>query len=181
MNAVERASRTHGFDGFSYADIAQEVGIKKASIHHHFPSKADLALALIERYQDNFLQALVDISATQNLGGARLQAYLDAYRAGMSGGNTICLAVACSIGRKSLPDAAAKALHHFHQNNIAWLTTQFEIGKQDKSIAAVNDPELEAAAACLALVEGAQLQARASEDLARFDLAVSALQQRITL
>lgn len=180
LNAAERASRTHGYDGFSYADLAREVGIKKASIHHHFPGKADLALALIKRYQDNFEQALTGISARQNLGGAKLQAYLDAYRAGMSGGKTMCLAVAFSIGRESLPDEVVKELHTFHQDSITWLTELFKMGKKDKSIKGVNNPEFEAAA-CLALVEGAQLQARASEDLARFDIAISALQQRINL
>ncbi len=180
LNAAERASRTHGYDGFSYADLAREVGIRKASIHHHFPGKADLALALINRYRGNFEQALVDISAKQNLGGAKLQAYLDAYRAGMSGGKTMCLAVAFSIGRESLPEAVVKELHTFHQSGIAWLSELFELGKQDNSITGVSNPEFEAAA-CLALVEGAQLQARAADDLARFDIAVSALQQRINL
>ncbi|MDP2026901.1 TetR/AcrR family transcriptional regulator [Sulfuriferula sp.] len=37
-----------GFNDFSYADIANEVGIRKASLHHHFPTKTDLGLALID-------------------------------------------------------------------------------------------------------------------------------------
>ena len=50
LNSAERAARARGFDGFSYADLAADVGISKASIHHHFASKATLAVALMQRY-----------------------------------------------------------------------------------------------------------------------------------
>ena len=40
---------TQGYSGFSYADIAGQLGIKKASIHHHFPRKAELGAAIVER------------------------------------------------------------------------------------------------------------------------------------
>lgn len=49
LQSAERAARQRGYDGFSYADLAGDVGLRKASIHHHFPTKATLALALIER------------------------------------------------------------------------------------------------------------------------------------
>ena len=41
-----------GYNGFSYADIAKVVGIRNASIHHHFPSKADLVRTLVARYRE---------------------------------------------------------------------------------------------------------------------------------
>jgi TetR/AcrR family transcriptional repressor of nem operon len=42
---------TRGYDGFSFADLAESVGIRKASIHHHFPTKADLGKELVERFR----------------------------------------------------------------------------------------------------------------------------------
>lgn len=50
LNSAERVARTRGFDGFSYADLAADVGTIKASIHHHFASKAALAVTLMNRY-----------------------------------------------------------------------------------------------------------------------------------
>ena len=49
--------QVRGFNGFSYADIASELGITKASLHYHFPGKAELGEALIERYADRFAGA----------------------------------------------------------------------------------------------------------------------------
>lgn len=40
--------RQRGFDSFSYKDLSDQLGIRRASIHHHFPSKDDLGVALID-------------------------------------------------------------------------------------------------------------------------------------
>ncbi|WP_254065657.1 TetR family transcriptional regulator [Acidisoma sp. L85] len=34
----------------NFRDLAAQVGIKAASIYHHFPSKADLGAAVARRY-----------------------------------------------------------------------------------------------------------------------------------
>ncbi|MEL7519278.1 MAG: TetR/AcrR family transcriptional regulator, partial [Pseudomonadota bacterium] len=60
----EVAIRRFGYGGFSYADLARDAGIKKASIHHHFPAKADLGLAVLERYAQRLKETLEAISAT---------------------------------------------------------------------------------------------------------------------
>ena len=52
LDVAERLAQVRGFNGFSYADIAAEVGITKAALHYHFASKADLGEALISRYGD---------------------------------------------------------------------------------------------------------------------------------
>ncbi|MEO9863924.1 TetR/AcrR family transcriptional regulator, partial [Yoonia sp.] len=73
LDSAERAARTRGFDGFSYADLAQDVGIRKASIHHHFPTKAALSAALMERYYNDLKAVCEDIDMSQETGGARLR------------------------------------------------------------------------------------------------------------
>ena len=54
LDIAERLAQTRGFNGFSYSDIAAELGIAKASLHHHFATKADLGRALMQRYSDGF-------------------------------------------------------------------------------------------------------------------------------
>ena len=179
LNIAEDAVRARGYDGFSYADLAIAVGIRKASIHHHFPTKADLALALIERYSKNFVATLDEIAKLHPKGGARLAAYLAACRDALDGGNKLCLCVAFCIGRDGLrPDVLAR-LDAFHVTVAAWLSDVFAVGEADNSIALVADHDLEAHA-CLAQMEGAQLIARAAKDSARFDMAVAGLLQRVT-
>ena len=50
MDAAERRMRRGGFNGFSFREIATDVGVKSSSVHYHFPTKEDLAAAVIKRY-----------------------------------------------------------------------------------------------------------------------------------
>lgn len=78
LSFTDTLIQQRGFLGFSYADLEKEVGIKKASIHHHFPGKTDLGLAYCEYKIGVFAQ----LDATlKNIapGGQRLKAYLDAF------------------------------------------------------------------------------------------------------
>src|SRR5436309_14940814 len=56
-----------GYNGFSYADIAEVVGIRKASIHHHFPSKVDLVRTLVRRYREEAEAGMKGLE--RNVGG----------------------------------------------------------------------------------------------------------------
>ncbi len=180
LNCAEDAVRSRGYDGFSYADLAVAVGISKASIHYHFPAKADLALALIEHYSKNFFATLDQIANLHPTGGARLAACVATYRDALDGGNKLCLCVAYCTGRDGLSPAVLAKLDAFHVTVTAWLGQVFAAGKGDNSIANVDDPNMDAHA-CLALMEGAQLIARAAKDSGRFDAAVAGMLQRAKL
>jgi TetR/AcrR family transcriptional regulator, transcriptional repressor for nem operon len=58
MDAAERRIRTSGYEGFSFREIAGDVGIKSASVHYYYPTKADLGSAVARRYTDRFFEAL---------------------------------------------------------------------------------------------------------------------------
>lgn len=178
LDSAEHAVRARGYDGFSYADLAAAVGIRKASVHHHFPAKADLAKALIERYSQDVFTRLGAIAEMHPDGGARLASLVATYRAAIDGGNKLCLCVAFCAGRDSLSPAVLAMLDTFRVTVVAWLTDVFALGKADGSIAGVSDPAAEAQA-CLAQMEGAQLVARAAKDCARFDAAMARLLERI--
>jgi TetR/AcrR family transcriptional regulator, transcriptional repressor for nem operon len=178
LNCAEDAVRARGYDGFSYADLAAAVGIRKASIHHHFPTKADLALALIERYSRNFFAALDQIAIAHATGGARLKAYVAACRNALDGGTKLCLCIAFCTGRDGLSAAVLGKLDAFHVTVTAWLADVFAIGKIDGSLAGIIEARSEAHA-CLAQMEGAQLIARAAGDVDRFDMAVAGLLGRL--
>jgi len=70
LDSAERAARRRGFDGFSYADLAKDMGIRKASIHHHFPTKAALSVALMKRYYINLKTACAFAFPFQQAGKA---------------------------------------------------------------------------------------------------------------
>ena len=58
MDAARPTVQAHGYSGLSFRELAKEIGIKSASIHHHFPSKADLGVALARRYWEDSAAAL---------------------------------------------------------------------------------------------------------------------------
>ena len=64
LDVAERLTQTKGFNGFSYLDLAEEVGIKNSSIHYHFKAKIDLAEALVERTHDDLIEALSELENT---------------------------------------------------------------------------------------------------------------------
>ncbi len=177
LDSAERLARTRGFDAFSYADLSKLVGIRKASIHHHFPTKADLGLSLISRYRETFFDALGTITTEHTTAGAQLQAYLALYRSALGKGTQVCLCVSFSAGRDSFDEAVLAELNRFHDDSVIWLTDLFQRGRTDGTVSGVADAEQEARA-CLALVEGAQLVSRAAEDAGFFDRAVAGLKAR---
>ncbi|HJT14927.1 MAG TPA: helix-turn-helix domain-containing protein, partial [Dongiaceae bacterium] len=50
LDVAQGLIQQRGYNGFSYRDIADEVGIRAPTIHYYFPAKADLAAALVDRY-----------------------------------------------------------------------------------------------------------------------------------
>jgi len=178
LNSAERAVRSRGYDGFSYADLAADVGIRKASIHHHFPTKAALSAALMERYHDHLKTACAEIDARQTSGATRLLDMIDIYRRAHDDGKSLCLCVAFSTSRESLSDAVIHHIGRFRSMMIAWFGTVFALGRSDGSISDVHHPAHEAAA-LLPLLEGAQLAARAEENPEQFERALYLLHQRL--
>lgn len=178
MDHAEYFARAQGFDGFSYADLAEAVSIRKASIHYHFPTKAGLSAALMARYTETFSQRLEEIAVKSATASGRISALIALYRGALNDGNTLCLCVSLSTCHQSLSDEVNAQIAQFRVMMVAWLKNVFALGLQDNSISRIASPEPEARA-CLALLEGAQLAARAEVDVAVFDQAVVTLKSRL--
>lgn len=179
LDSAELAIRQRGYNGFSFADMARDVGIRKASIHHHFPTKADLALQLIDRYAAQFDASLSEIYASNTAAAEKLRAYHGIYRGALCGGSQLCLCVAFSAGRESLTDPVLERLNQFHEYSADWLQRVFDRAARDSSASGLTDAHAEARAT-LALMEGAQLIARAAASIRPFDLATAAFLSRLS-
>jgi TetR/AcrR family transcriptional regulator, transcriptional repressor for nem operon len=178
LNSAERAARARGFDGFSYADLAADVGISKASIHHHFASKATLAVALMQRYYIDLEKVCTEIDQNHVTGSTRLAALVGRYRDALEGGQSLCLCVSFSTSTESLPFETLAEMTRFRSMMIDWLSKTFSCGRGDGTIKNVASPVSEAAAT-LPLLEGAQLAARVAQDPQRFDAAMELLLARL--
>lgn len=170
----ETAIRRFGFGGFSYADLAREADIRKASIHHHFPAKADLGEAILVRYSERLEQSLIAISDASATGAEALEGAIALYRAALGAGSTLCLCVALAGDGEKLNEAMLDRLSATNQMVIEWLAKTLERGAADGTLRQVGRND-EAAIAMLARLQGAQMVARAARDLEPFDAATAGM------
>ena len=173
LDVAEKLVQTRGFNGFSYAHVAADLGITKASLHYHFPGKAELGEALISRYAERFASALARIDAERPTARERLEAYVELY-ADVLVGQRMCLCGMLAAEYETLPPPMATAIIGFFDANQAWLTTVLESGRSDGTLSFTGDAE-EAAQAVIGTLEGAMLIARPYRDLARFHAAARRL------
>ncbi|HTU38238.1 MAG TPA: TetR/AcrR family transcriptional regulator [Acidimicrobiales bacterium] len=158
LDIAERLVQRRGFNGFSYADIAAEMGMTKASLHYHFVGKADLGERLIARYTDRFDTALVDIDAGGGSAADKLRAYCAIYREVLVAGR-MCLCGMLAADYDTLPEPMRDAVVTFFDRNQAWLVALLEGGQLDRSLTFGGTPAA-AAREIVAALEGAILVSR---------------------
>lgn len=173
LDIGERLVQVRGFNGFSYADVASELGMTTAALHYHFPGKAELGRALIERYTLRFLDALAEIDERIPDASDKLDAYAALY-AGVLRGQRMCLCGMLAAEYQTLPDPMRAAVISFIDANEAWVERVLSDGRQAGSIALAG-PASDAARLIVSGMEGAMLVARPYGDLARFDTAAEGL------
>jgi len=164
---AQRLMQVRGYNAFSYADISDEVGVRKASIHHHFPSKGELARRVVARYRTDTRAMLATID--QETGDARrkLERYVALYEAMLRDGPRLCLCALLSAELPTLPDAVRVEVGAFYDDHEAWLGCVMEDGVAAGTLR-VDGPIETAAQLTLAGIEGAMLVARAHGDPTRF-------------
>jgi len=178
LDAAERLVQSRGFNGFSYADVASELGVTKASLHYHFPSKAELGEALIARYSARFVAALGQIDADRLAPAAKLAAYAALY-AQVLREERMCLCGMLAAEYETLPAPMRHAILSFFDHNQGWLRTVMEDGRADRSMSFDGTAE-DGAQTILGGLEGALLVARPYHDVGRFETAATRLIAGVT-
>ncbi|GGD74586.1 TetR/AcrR family transcriptional regulator [Caballeronia grimmiae] len=166
--AATRMAQAHGYTGLNIRELAQEVGIKAASIYHHFASKADLAAAVARRYYQDAAAALEELSASSGDPLVSLRRYPETFRRSLECDNRMCLSSFMAAEYDDLPEAVKKEVQTFADVNVAWLRKSLEA-----SGVVTAEGSQERACAIYAAVAGAQLMARGRADIALFDALMS--------
>jgi TetR/AcrR family transcriptional regulator, transcriptional repressor for nem operon len=122
LDLAQALIQTRGYSAFSYQDIAEQLGIRKASIHYHFPSKADLGAAVIDRYVARFGAALSAIAADRSQSSmTMLDFYLEPYLEFANTNDRICLCGALAGEILALPTEFRSRVDGFFRTHQAWL------------------------------------------------------------
>jgi TetR/AcrR family transcriptional repressor of nem operon len=167
LDIAERLVQTRGFNGFSYADIAGALSVTKASLHYHFPSKAELGTRLIARYEQGFLEALGEIDRTGANAREKLARYAKIY-ADVLRNNRMCLCGMLAAEYATLPKPMKDEMRHFFDENERWLVTVLEDGRRTGALK-FSGSSLDVARALVGSLEGAMMIARSYGEVARFE------------
>ncbi|WP_332819782.1 TetR/AcrR family transcriptional regulator [Sphingopyxis sp.] len=168
-----------GYNGFSYADIAGVVGIRKASIHHHFPAKADLVRTLVARYREEAREGMAAIESHRSDPVEQLRAYTGYWETCIADATApICVCALLASEIPILPDEVVLEVRAHFRALSAWLATVLERGEQMGQIDLVAPPQAEAEL-FMATVHGAMLSARAYDKPEMFGAALAPLLGRL--
>ncbi|MEA3537092.1 TetR/AcrR family transcriptional regulator [Rhizobium sp. CC-YZS058] len=158
LDSAERRIRSAGYSGFSFRDVAADVGVKASSVHYHFPAKEKLAAAVARRYTDRFIET---VDAEVKDGVEVIQAWRDVFRTALRRDGRMCLCGALAATSHDLADEVRLEVKRF-----------FELG-----IEKLQEGGLDRAAAIrvLAALEGAMLTANILDDETVFESGSAAL------
>jgi TetR/AcrR family transcriptional repressor of nem operon len=159
----------HGYNAFSYADIARALNITKASLHYHFPTKAELGTCLIQRYEDLFLAALAEIDRSCSYASDKLKRYVQLYDNVLKD-DRLCLCGMLAAETATLPKSMNDELRHFFDANENWLAEVLTEGQNNDDLR-LNGSARHVAMYLIGSLEGAMMIARAYKDFERFQLA----------
>lgn len=169
-----------GYNGFSYADVADVVGIRKPSIHHHFASKVDLVRTLVSRYR---AEAEAGLSALErNVADPRdqLKGYVGYWEACINDVTApfcVCALLACE--QPILPEEVALEVRAHFRSLASWLTSVMERGKRKGQLHLSSAAKIEAEG-FMATIHGAMLSARAYGDPKMFGVITAPLLDRLS-
>ncbi|MGO4714679.1 TetR/AcrR family transcriptional regulator [Bradyrhizobium sp. 2TAF24] len=164
LAAAKRTAQARGYGGLNFRDLADEVGIKAASIYHHFPSKADLGVAVARRYWED-TAAQLELMLTETVDPVRcLRRYPDVFRKALESNNRMCLCSYMSAEVDDLPDAVKQEVRTFADVNVAWLSKLLVATRLANS-----RKSEQRARAIFAAIAGAQLMARSRSDISLYD------------
>jgi TetR/AcrR family transcriptional repressor of nem operon len=158
MDAAERRMRSGGFNGFSFREIAADVGVKSSSVHYHFPTKEKLAAAVVRRYSDH-VGELIDKETSH--GGSVSEVWARAFRGTLYSEDRMCPATVLGASSLDLPEEVAVEVQRFFKMHL------------DRLVAGGLSPNT--AAELLATVTGAMVVATALDDRSVYDRATSEL------
>ena len=166
LDVAERLVQRRGFNGFSYADVARELGLTKASLHYHFAGKAELGEALVGRYTGSFADALVEIDLQPADAPAKLRGYAQLY-ADVLRDERMCLCGILAAEYETLPQAMRDSVIRFFGDNESWVQRVIEQGLQEGTLRCQGSTD-DTARAIVSGLEGAMLVARPFGDIGRF-------------
>ena len=170
---------TVGFDSFSYADLAQRVDISKASIHHHFPKKEDLGMALCEVAKSIMAESFEAIKKSSTSPLKRLESYYKQARKMSDSCRRVCLITSLQASVQVISDSMRQNVKDIADVEVAFMASILKEGKEAGEMSFEGDAEAQAVMIC-ATLKGALQYARV-HGVASFDSIIRQVRRSLQL
>jgi TetR/AcrR family transcriptional repressor of nem operon len=158
-NVAQALLQQVGYNGFSFEHISQAVGMRKASVHHHFSSKVALGVAIVQRYTVQFEEALRQVDKQGVSAPQRLLAYADLFETTFRHEHQLCVCGMLGAEADSLDETIKSEVTRFFDMNLSWLTLAFQEGQTAGTLRSPHSAKA-LAETLLSLLEGAMLVGR---------------------
>lgn len=160
LNLAESLLQDKGFNGFSYAHIANELGVKNAAIHYHFATKEDLGVAVVQRYRERF-KLWINNSRVKDLSHEeKLDWFLRIYTDFRADKGKVCLVGSMEAEFNSIPEGLQSEVQLLHKEMLDWLRGTLTEGR-DAGVIAFNGEPVNKAALIMSTLQGGLQMARA--------------------
>ncbi|MBV8259838.1 MAG: TetR/AcrR family transcriptional regulator [Paraburkholderia sp.] len=156
-----------GYNGFSYRDLSELVGVKTSSIHYYFPSKDDLVLEAVSQYSGEVMAGLQSIDAALPA-REKLATYTRLFGKTLGDGNQICLCGMLAADIESLPESVRQAVQAFFRANENWLAEVLAQGAKEGTLVVKGKAE-SAARTLFAALQGSVLASRLFKTKSRLE------------
>jgi TetR/AcrR family transcriptional repressor of nem operon len=166
LDLAQELVETKGYNGFSYRDIADRIGIRTAAVHYHFATKADLGTELLLYYHQKLKASLQRIDEQVRAPRRKLERYVQLFTTTLKGGNRICLCAVLAVEYPTLPTAVQRELKSFIEENESWIAHVLAQGRKSKALE-FDGSTASAARAMYATLQGAIAVSRVAEDPGR--------------
>ena len=179
LDAGQELIQTGGFSAMSFQDIASEVGIRKPSIIHHFPTKAELGVAIIRRYRDTFAAQLQQISEepTKSSWDA-LEFYFSPYLFLASTPDKVCLCGALAGEIPVLPEVMRVGVKQFIEAHQRWLEEILREGVERSEFVLIDSPK-SLSRVIFNSLQGSLLVTRSTGDVSQLKEIINAMRKLV--
>jgi TetR/AcrR family transcriptional repressor of nem operon len=175
LDSAQRLTQTRSFHGFSFQDIADEVGVRKAGLYHHFDSKDDVAVAMLKRAAD-WVRA--ELNKTEGREPKeRLEAYFDIFHQIYGRGERMCPGGSFAAVFDAVSSPVQTAVHRFAKMHVDWLEDVVRDGVEQGQFTVGDQRPRDVAAQIAAAVQGALLVGRLSSDRHVLDVVVEGMRR----
>lgn len=179
LDAGQELIQTGGFSAMSFQDIASEVGIRKPSIIHHFPTKAELGVAIIRRYRDTFAAQLQQISEDPAKSSwDALEFYFSPYLFLASTPDKVCLCGALAGEIPVLPEVMRVEVKQFIEAHQRWLEEILREGVERGELVLIDSPQ-SLSRVIFNSLQGSLLVRRSTEDVSQLKEIINAMRKLV--